>query len=307
MNRFVPGLSYQLIFHVEKRPTPNGEPHVTQFRRVSPGYFSTMRIRTIAGRTFTGGDRSDSLPVAVVSRLFAEQLFPGEEAVGQTLRRTVADAPPITIVGVVDDVRDVSVTQVPEATLYLPWSQNNNTAVPLTLVVRTGLDPDALLPAVRAAVAAVDPSIPLRDPQPLQRFVDESIGPERFRATVLGLLAMLGLVLAALGIYAVTYRGVVERTHEFAVRLALGGERASVIRLVVGEASRDLALGAAVGLLGGLVLTGVLQRLIANAGAMEAGTTAAALAVLAIATLAAAVIPALRILRVQPADALAQR
>jgi putative ABC transport system permease protein len=173
--------------------------------------------------------------------------------------------------------------------------------------VRTGLDPEALLPAVRAAVAAVDPSIPLRDAQPLQRFVDESIGPERFRATVLGLLAMLGLALAALGIYGVTYRGVVERTHEFAVRLALGGERASVIRLVVGEASRDLALGAAVGLVGGLVLTGVLQRLIANTGAMEAGTTAAAMAVLAVATLAAALIPALRILRVQPADALAQR
>jgi putative ABC transport system permease protein len=306
-NQFVPGTTYQTLFHVENRPTPDGQPHSTLFRRVSPGYFRTMRIRELRGRTFTADDTLDRTAVAVISRQLADQLFPNEEAVGRVLRRTAADAPPMQIIGIVDDVRDVSLTEVPAPTIYLPWSQNNNHGVPVSLVIRTSLDPASLIPAVRAAVAAVDPSLPLRAAQPLEQFLGDSVAPERFRTTVLGIMGILGLALAALGIYGVTYRGVVERTHEFAVRMALGSARAGLLRLVLGDALRDIAVGAGAGVVAGLALTSALQRIIANAGSGDARTAAVAVAALVAAALVAAGIPALRILRVQPADALAER
>ena len=115
--------------------------------------------------------------------------------------------------------------------------------VPVSLVVRTALDPVSLVPAVQAAVGAVDPSLPLRNPQALATFLSDSVAPERFRAAVLGVIGALGLTLAALGIYAVTYRSVVERTHEFAVRMALGSGRGDLLRLVLGDAVRDVMIG----------------------------------------------------------------
>ena len=307
MNPFVPGFTYQLLFHVENRPTPDGQPHTTLFRRVSPGYFSTMRIREVSGRTFTDGDTLHNQAVAVISRQLAADLFPGEDPLGRVLRRTPADAPPIRIIGVVDDVRDVSLTQAPAATIYLPWSQNNNSGVPVSLVVRTALDPVSLAPAVQAAVGAVDPSLPLRNPQALATFLSDSVAPERFRAAVLGVIGALGLTLAALGIYAVTYRGIVERTHEFAVRLALGSGRGDLLRLVLGDALRDVMIGVVLGFVAGLALTAAMQQAETHVAPGDPVTTTGAVGILLAAALGASLIPTLRILRVAPADALTAR
>jgi putative ABC transport system permease protein len=304
MNAFVPGFAYQTTFNVENRPSPDGQPYTTHFRRVSPGYFDTMRIAERRGRTFGEQDVADQPAVAVISQRVADQLFPGEDPVGRVLRRTAADAPPLTIIGVVDDVRDVSLTQAPEGILYMPWAQSNNTAVPVGLVIRTTLDPVSLIPAVRSAVSAVDPALPLRNAQPLEAFLSDSLAPERFRTMVLGIVAGLGLLLAALGIYGVTYRGIVDRTHEFAVRLALGSERQSVVRMVIAEAFRDVAAGAAAGVVAGFVTCALLSRLVENVSAAGPLTTVVAVSVLASAAFAASLIPALRILGVEPADAL---
>ena len=304
LNDFVPGNALQTQFHVENRPTANGQSHTTMFRRVSPDYFRAMRIRELSGRTFTAADTADQPAVAVVSKGFAEQLFPGEEAVGRVIRRTAVNSPPTTIVGVVDDARDVSLTQAPEPTLYLPWAQNNNTVNPVALVIRTNLEPTSIVPAVREALRAIDPSLPLRNAQPLETFLSDSLAPERFRTTVLGVIALLGLVLAALGIYGVTYRGVVERSREFAIRLALGSEPGGVVRMVVGEALMDVGAGAALGLAAGALLCMLMARVIAHVGAADPLSTAASVAVLALSAVAAALVPALRVLRVQPADAL---
>ena len=128
-------------------------------------------------------------------------------------------------------------------------------------------DPDGGRSGVAAArgaggaAAASIASLPLRRAQPLEVFVRESTAPERFRTMVLGIVALLGLVLAAVGISGVTYRGVVDRTREFAVRLALGSEPAAVVRLVLVESMRDLAIGAVVGLAGGAALCVVARAL----------------------------------------------
>ena len=304
MNDFIPGFGYQTMFHVENRPSPDGQPYSSLFRRVSPDYFKTMRIRELRGRTFSSQDTIDAPAVAVISRLLADRIFHGEEAVGRTLRRTAANSPPITIIGVVDDVYDVGFGQPPAATLYLPWSQSSNNGVPISLVIRTQMDPSSLVPAARDVVRQIDPALPLRRVQPLAAFLDESLAPERFRTTVLGVIVALGLILAALGIYGVTYRGVVDRTREFAIRLALGSERPGILRMVMADALKDVAAGAVVGVVSGIVLCRLLERLVEHVSPATAGTTAASVAVLTVAAFAAALVPAARVLRVNPAEAL---
>ena len=301
-NAFQPNFSYQTLIGIKDRPTPDGQPHTVQYRRVSPDYFKTMRIPTLQGRTFGNEDVADRSQVAVISRRFADRLLPGMNPIGQVLTRN--NRLPLTIIGVVDDVSDVTTTQTADATLYVAWAQNNNFGVPVAFVIRAAIDPVALLPGVRDVVRNIDASLPLRKPQLLDVFVQESTAPERFRTAVLGIIALLGLMLAAVGISGVTYRGVIARTKEFAVRLALGSDPGAVVGLVLRESARDLAIGAVAGVAGGAALCGVLARNLENVGAASVITTAAAMAVLVVVGLIAASLPALRVRRVAPADAL---
>ena len=301
-NAFVPMFSYQTLIKVKDLPTPNDQAHTVQYRRVSPDYFTAMQIKTIAGRVFTDGDTADRPHVAVISRRFAEALMPGLDPIGRQLLR--ANPPPVTIVGVVDDVSDVSVVEQAEPTFYMAWEQNNNFGVPVAFVIRTAVEPSSLIPAVREALKRVDPSLPLRKPQPLEVFVSESTAPERFRMFVLSILAALGLVLAALGIAGVTYRSVIDRTREFAVRLALGSPPAAVVRLVLRESCRDLAVGVAAGVAAGIAACAVLARLLENIAAVDANVAGWAIAVIVVTALVAAWLPALRITRVRPATVL---
>ena len=301
-NAFIPKFSYQTLISVKDRPAPDEQPHTVQYRRVSPDYFSTMRIRVLSGRVFDASDTADRPPVAVVSRRFAEALMPGLDPVGQTLLRN--NPPPVTVIGVVDDAADVSVAESPEPTFYVAWAQNNNFGVPIAFVIRTAVEPASIVPAVRAAVRAVDPALPLRKPQPLDAFVAESTAPDRFRAVVLGLLAGLGLVLAAVGIAGVTYRSVVDRRRDFAVRLALGSAPGRMVRLVLAESGRDLAIGAAAGIAGGAALCTLLARLLEHVASMEAATAALACVLIGVVGVLASLLPALGVLRVDAAQVL---
>lgn len=302
-NAFVPGFSYQTLLHIKDQPTQDGQPHTVQFRRVSPGYFETMQIRILEGRGFADADTADGLPVAVISRRFADTLFPGMDPLGRVIVRTGAN-PAVTVVGVAEDVSDVSVTQPPEPTLYLPWAQNNNFGVPVAFVIRTDGDPLALLPAVRDVLRGVDASLPVRRAQPLDAFVQQSTAPERFRTVVMGVVALLGLLLAVVGISGVTARGVIDRSREFAVRMALGAGSADVIRLVVFQLMRDLGFGVIGGLIGGAALCAGLASAMQNVAGVDAGTTGVAVALIAVTGLFAALLPAMQILRVRPAEVL---
>jgi putative ABC transport system permease protein len=303
-NVFTPNFTYQTLIGIKDRPTSDGQLHTVQFRRVSPDYFKTMRIRTLAGRTFSDDDVVNRPQVAVISRRFADSLLQGADPVGQVLTRSAANLPALTVIGVADDALDVSVTERPEPTLYLPWAQNNNSGVPIAFVIRTSADPASLVGGVREVVRGVDASLPLRRVQPLDVFVQESTAPERFRTTVLAIVALLGLALAAVGISGVTYRGVVDRSKEFAVRLALGSQPSAVVGLVLTESIRDLLIGASVGLFGGAALCAVLARSMENIARIDLLITGAAIGVIAVVGIAAAFVPALRVMRVHPAEVL---
>ena len=209
----------------------------------------------LRGRAFTDADVADRPQVAVISKRFADALLQGTDPVGQILLRSAPNQPPVTVVGVAEDALDVNTTTVPEPTLYLPWAQSNNSGVPIAFVIRTTVDPASLVSAVREVVRGVDASLPLRRVQPLEVFVQESTAPDRFRSLVLGIIALLGLALAAVGISAcrVSRR---RRSHEGVRRPARDGIAArGVVRLVVAESMRDLAIGVVVGLAAGAALS----------------------------------------------------
>jgi putative ABC transport system permease protein len=287
---------------VKDRPRPDDQPHTVQYRRVSPDYFKTMHIKTIAGRVFTDADTADRPGVAVVSKRFADTLMPGLDPLGRELIRN--NPPPVTVVGVVDDASDVTAAEQAEPTFYVAWSQNNAFNVPIAFVIKTAVDPSSLIAALRETVKRADPALPLRKPQPLEVFVVESTAPERFRVSVLGILAALGLVLAVLGIAGVTYRSVIDRTKDIAVRLALGSEPGRVIRLVMLDSLRDVAVGVAAGVAGGAAACALLARSVQNVAPTNAITTGIAIAIIVSAGMAAALLPALRIMRVEPASVL---
>lgn len=297
-NAFVPSFSYQTLLRITDAPRPDGQPHTVEYRRASPDYFRAMHIRTLAGRVFADTDTADRPPVAVISKRFADTLMPGLDPIGREIVR--ATPPSVTIVGVVDDVADVTAAAAGGATFYVAWAQNNAANVPVALTIRTAVEPASLIAAVRAAVKRIDPSLPLRKTQPLEVFVTESTAPERFRVSVLGVLAGLGLVLAALGIAGVTYRSVVDRRRDFAVRLALGASPARVLQLVLASALRDVAIGVAVGIVAGLFACTALARALPNVVAPTPGTTVAAVAILVVGSIVAAVVPALRVMDVHP-------
>ena len=301
-NAFVPAFSYQTLIRVHDRPTPDDQPHTVEFRRVSPQYFETLHVALLSGRPFADDDTSARPPVAIISRRFAEDLMPGLDPVGRLLDRD--NAPPLTIVGVAENVSDVTVAKAAEPTLYLPWAQSNNFGVPVAFVIRTSVAPSSLIPSIRETLKRIDSSLPLRKAQPLQAFVEESTAPERFRVFVLSDLALLGLVLAALGISGVTYRSVVDRAKEFAVRLALGAKAGAVVRLVLWQSLHDVFLGAAAGVTGGSALCVLVAHSLENVATLNPPAVAAALGLTAAAAIAAALVPAWRVMKVDPASLL---
>jgi putative ABC transport system permease protein len=301
LNFFIPGFAWQTTVEIENRPSPDGQPHTVQLRRVSPRYFSTMRIRLLAGRDFTPTDRRDSPPVCVVSRSFADRFWPGETALD---RRVIRAGSTLRVVGIVDDVYDVGLGQAPEATFYVAYAQNSPPTAAVSLVVRTAGEPRALIRPIRAAVLAVDAAQPLDAVTTFDQFMSDSLGPQRFRSTVLLVLAGLGLTIAGVGIYGLTARSVVERTREVGVRLALGARPGAVWRLIVTQALRAVLLGVVAGIVASVGTTTVLVKLLPDVTLADPEALAAAVAALVLTALVAAAWPARRAVRIDPVIAM---
>jgi predicted permease len=302
LNRFVPPQSFVTLADVEGQPTPNGTARTFLFRRISPTYFATMRIRQLRGRLFDDRDTAEATPVTIISRGFAERFWPGQDAVGHRLTR--ATGKPLTIVGVVDDVCDVDLLQPPQDTLYLPWSQSNTTVSPIALVVRVEGDPGAAAGAVRAAVLSVDRALPLDRIQPLETFLADSLAPQRFRASLLLVLAAIGLLLGAIGVAGVTARSIAERMREFGVRLALGSDQRDLWRAAILRELRFAALGCVAGLALSLATGRVLRHLLPEVAGFDLVPMLVAAAVLLGTSVLAAAVPAARVLRLDAVEVL---
>ena len=304
MNRFTPGFAYVTLVDIDGQPTPDGSGHTVQFRRVSTNYFATMQIRVRRGRVFARTDALSTPATAVISQSFADRFWPGLDPIGRRIKRGTSWT---TVVGVVDDVSDVDLLQPPEPTLYAAWTQTATVAFPTGLVLRSGGDPETLAQPLRTAIASVDPMLALDRIQSMDTFLAASLAPQTFRTTLMLGLAIVGLLLGAIGIAGITSRTIVERMPEFGVRLALGCDRANLWRSVVLEQLRVVAAGAAIGV-GLAAMTGyALAALLPETARFDASVAAGAVGVLIVTAATSAALPASRVLRLNPLTILRNR
>jgi putative ABC transport system permease protein len=301
LNPFIPNFFYQTTVEIDGKPTPDGQPHTVQFRRASPRYFSTLRIPLLRGRAFDDRDGQGAPQVAIVNQSFADRFWPGEDPIGRGITRGPRK---VTVVGVVADVRDVNVGKPSSPTIYLAYFQNNAAVAPVSLVVRAAGDPLALTAAVRAAVLSVDPLQPIDHVTTLEQFLGDSLGPQKFRSALLGVLAGIGVIIAAVGIYGVTSRAVQERTQELGVRLALGATHAAVVRTMMWHSMRAVVAGLIAGGALAAIAATALLRALPDLSRSDAWTAAPAVMVLAITAALASLIPARHAASLDPLAAL---
>jgi predicted permease len=292
----------------EGRPVEPGSLVFSRLRLTSPGYHAAMGIPLLAGRPFDVGDRAGAAKVMIVSESLARQAFPGESALGR--RIACCEGGPDNpswkeVVGIADDVRWRSLTAAPEPEFYLPveqappeaWGWVGRT---MYLVARTPGDPQVLAPALRRAVAAVDPSLPLFDVSAMEERIDRSAATVRFNTFLLSGLGLVGLALAAIGLYGVVSGYVAERRDEIGVRMALGSTPRGVVALVVRRAAGPVVAGLAAGLAAAWALTRLLGSQLFGVEPTDPVAFTGAGAVLLAAALAASWLPSRRAARVDP-------
>ena len=266
------------------------------WRIVTPGYFAVMRIPLLRGRDFTDADGA-ATPVTIVSESTAKKFFGDEDPLGRTLTRSADLKTPFTIVGVVGDARDIALNQQAPG-LYYPAAAR--TSVLMDVVVRTPLAPDAVLPAVRQRVRALDAELALANVRTMDEWLSASAAQPRLNSVLLAAFALVALAIAALGIYSVLSYAVTQRAREIGLRMALGATPRAVVRLIVGNGMLVVAAGIAVGLAGGLALGETMSSLVFGVTVRDPKTFAGVAAILAVVALAACAIPARRASRVDP-------
>lgn len=270
---------------------------------ITPGYLEALRVPLRAGRGLADMDRAGALLVAVVSDTLARQYFGATSPLGARLR--LGDEPTNewrTVVGVVGDVRNDDIDAPPLPQVYVPLAQRASRE--MTLVMRTSADPLAQVAAARAAMADVDPDVPLYDVQTLVQVLRDDV---RQTVVLVGLAALFGsiaLVLAATGIYAVVAHGVAHATREIGIRLALGASRATVIRDVTRQGLMPVAIGLAIGTVGGAFIGHAAGSLLYGVSAGDLSNYALTIGVLASVAVLACAQPAWRAAHTNPLQAI---
>ena len=283
---------------------------IITYRGISSDYFRAVWVPLLAGRTFDASDTTESQPVAIVNRAFATQFLGSSN--GLDARFSIQTGPKdspikwIDVVGIVADSEDEghSVTlHRPDPEYYIPLTQ---LAVPVQphLTVRTAMDPLAILPVIRRALASVDKEAPLTNILTMNQVVANSTAESRFETVLLSSFGILGLALAIVGAYGVISYRVTQRTHEIGIRMALGAQPASVLRLVLREGLTLAIAGVLVGLCGAFALTRFLRSLLFEIKPTDPGTFAGVAVLLMFVVLLASYIPARRAMKVDPMVAL---
>jgi predicted permease len=280
-----------------------GEPgDLVEVTTVSPDYFRTMGVSILQGRGFTTGDQPDTPQVAVANETFARRFWPGESAVGKTFRSRDASGPLFTIVGIVSDYKVTTVGEAPTPFLHISRDQRPNTYS--AIIARTHGDAGALLGAMRRELLALEPNLVFVESQTMEAEMAATLFPIRAGAWLVGVVGAMAMTLAAIGLYGVIAYSVARRTREIGIRMALGAQPSTVLRLVM---KQGLAVAAA-GLVAGLLAAAGAARVVAGAlygiGAADPVSWAAAAVVLLGVSMVANLVPARRAARVDPSVAL---
>jgi putative ABC transport system permease protein len=291
--------------HFDPRPPDDpGEVRGTFRHAVSPGYFETMGIPLRSGRALEERDRAGAPLVAVISESMARRRLPGLDPIGQRLRIGAADGPLYTVVGVVGDVRQVSLALAESEAVYTTpeqWGPGDNA---MSLVVRARGDAATLAPAIRQAIWSVDKDQPIVRAASMDDLVAASAAERRFALIVFEVFALAALALAAAGIYGILAGSVAERTREIGVRSALGASRGMIVGLVVRQGLTLTACGMLIGLAGAAGASQVIVSMLFAISPLDPATYAGVITVLGGVALLACGVPAWRAARVDPATTL---
>jgi predicted permease len=269
---------------------------------ISSDYFRTLGIRSLKGRSFNEQDGGNTRNVAILTASEARHVFGGREAVGQEISMDGAKGPWRTVVGVVEDSRNLTLEREPWPEIFIPYVQHPSLF--MTFVLRTRDDPMRLAASLRQAVASVDANEPVGNIQTMDDIVQKFVAPRQFKLVLLGSFALLALVLGAVGLYGVISYAVAERTHEIGIRRALGAQPTDVLRLVIGQGLKLALLGVGIGILGALALTRFLATLLYGVKPTDPLTFVSVSLLLLGVALLAAYIPARRATKVDPMVAL---
>jgi putative ABC transport system permease protein len=290
--------------HFERNAAQQMEAGSTFRYAVSPGYVETIGIPLRRGRPFDEQDRAAAPRVALLSESLARRMFKGVDPIGQRLRIGPTDGPPFTVVGIVGDVRQVSLALGQSDAVYIPTSQWLFPDNVMTLVVRGRGDVAALAPAVRRAIWSVDKGQPIVRVATMDALLAASGGERRFALTVFEAFAFVALLLAATGIYGVLSGGVTERTREIGVRAALGASQAEILDLVLRRGMALTGLGIALGLVAAVIASRALTTLLFSVSRLDPITYAGVVVLLGAVAALASGIPAWRAARIDPVVAL---
>lgn len=269
-------------------------------RAVSPDFFRAMGVRVTQGRAFNESDGAAGAPVAIVSAEAARRFWQDRPVVGGQVRYPWPGW--MTVVGVVEDVRNNDLKTPPRPTLYVPFDQSPQ--VPFSVVVRTSGDATTALRTIRSVVAGVSDDTPLSHEMSMQALIDESVSTPRAAAILLLSFGSLALLLGSIGTYGLVAYGVETRRREFAVRMAVGARARSVVGLVLREGARLTVVGLVAGLAGALAFTGAIRGLLFEVAPTDPVTFVAAPLLLGTTALLACAVPAWRATRVDPNRAL---
>jgi putative ABC transport system permease protein len=289
-----------------------------EWRSVTPGYFQTLGIPALAGRTFENTDVAGRAPVAIVNEAFARRYFGGRSAIGERIDVGFIEGswshpslagPGVEIIGIVADIREVSLRAEPRRTIYVPQAQAPTRlstlrgTMPVFIARGRGADADVAR-ALASAIRAVDPALPRPDVFPLDDVVARSLIQERFGATLLSVLAALALALTAFGIYGVLAYTIQQRRREIGIRMALGANGAQVARQVMVQGMSPVIVGVVLGVLGATGLSRVVAGFLFGVTPTDPATIATMAAVLLGVALAASWIPAREAAGVDPVNTL---
>lgn len=276
-----------------------GQQPLAEFRVVSADYFTTLGIPVVTGRGFDDRDRPGSVHVGAVNEAFVRKYLHDEQPIGRRLQAWSPDT--FMIVGVVGDVRQSGIDQDARPEIYVsaaqnPWLLGGG----MSFVIASSIPPDRLVGPVRAALRAVAPDQPIFSVETMEQVITDSLRGRALTLTLLGVLTVLAVVLAAAGVYGVMNYAVARRMRELGIRMALGASAGTLTRMVLTDASRLAGWGIALGTLGALALLSLLQGLVFGVSTHDPLTLGIAVVLILGVALAASALPALRAARADP-------
>jgi macrolide transport system ATP-binding/permease protein len=290
-------------FSVVGRPTPAQQSPVAAMREVSSGYFTTLRTRLLRGRYFTSGEDAQKPPVMIINATMARQTFPGEDPLGKHIIYDDSK-PPVTIVGVVDDIKEGPLDESSAPLMYVPFEQQPDRV--FFVLTRTSRAAQSVLPSISAVILNVDSEAMTSHGETMASRISDSYATYLHRASacLVAGFAALALMLSIVGLYGVTAYSVSQRTREIGVRMALGAQRSGVYQLIMKEAGKLTVIGIAFGMLCSVAAAVMMQSLLFGTAAWDAPTLAGVAFLLAICALSASYFPARRAASVNPVEAL---